>query len=704
MTLDINYNITNPRKVDQIFEQAIEELQSGGASQSNIHGISMVGLGAKCDAIRTFGGGSIASGSNSFTGSGVTFKTEDIGKLFYIAGAGVNGGLYSSTITAFISTTQVTLADNASTTVTNAHFIYGTDDTTAWTTAYNTAVDGSNFTFYIPFGMSLTSNVLLKSNMSVVGSQPDGWAFKNYKRTTGLILKPGSNSAGLFTSVHGSVGNVQLEKLCVDGAFRFHKNAVTRYSGATTVAGSNTVNFTNGTFTAADIGKKIIVFGAGVGGALQEAGYTGVITAVNSVNQIVVEDAQNPAALSKTDVAYCYGFSDQQGLDGVTTQNSTTFSAASANFTSEDIGKVVVLYNAVLPQWGDGTLNKGDGKGDDLVTHIVSVTDSTTVVLNDQCELSLTNVRWRIGAQDGIYQQKAPLSQDSMWHISRCVFQYFPGNGYSVAFYQRAQRFYAAYFWQCAGHGMYVRSTDNTFIACMWAECGEDGMYVSYGTNHFIGGDTFNNEGNGAYFGVYAGQSQLNSVMFDTNGKNGLVDFGVGIAKIGCRFTSNSQKLDNMYADYTCGRKSNSGPTNLNKPGNQLVGCYWELLNGATKLPTHGIYSVGPYGVRGTGVNYDPAKTLWRQGTLTSGTVTSLHQHSTTFEGGTTLTFMDNNTLSFTGTGGTRIGLDGTQKMGFYGATPIVKPTVTGAKGGNAALTSLITQLAALGIITDTST
>lgn len=702
MTLDINYNITNPRKVDQLLEAAIEDLQSGGAAQSNIHGISIVGLGAKCDAVRTFGGGAITSGTNSFTGSGVVFKAEDVGKLFYIAGAGVNGGLLSTTIAGFTSPTQVTLADNAQTTVSSAHFIYGTDDTAVWTAAYNSVQDGANCTFYIPFGMSLTSNVLLKGNMSVVGSQPDGWAFKNYKRSTGLILKPGSNAAGLFTAVSGSVGNVQLEKLCVDGAFRFHKNAITRYSGATTVAGSNVVNFTNGTFTAADIGKKICVFGAGAGGALQEAGYVGVITAVNTVNQIVVEDAQNPATLSKSNVAYCYGFSDAQGLDGVTTQNSTTFSSASANFTSADIGKVIILYEVLLPQWGDGTLNKGDAKGEHLVTHIVSVTNTNTVVLNDQCDLSLTNVRWRVGAQDGIYQQKAPLSQDSMWHISRCVFNYFPGNGYSVAFYQRAQRFYATYFWQCMGHGMYVRSTDNTFIACMWAECGEDGAYVSYGTNHFIGGDTFNNEGNGMYLGGYAGQSQLNSVMVDNNGKNGILDFGVGVAKIGCRFTSNSQKLTNTYADYSCARRHNTGPTNLNKPGNQLFGCYWEL-GGNGNLPTHGIYSVGPFGVRGTGVNYDPAKTLFAQSSITSGIVTSLHQHSTTLEGGTTLTCMDNNTFSFTGTGGTKIGLDATQKMEFYGATPIVRPTVTGSKGANAALTSLLTQLAAIGLIVDSS-
>jgi len=43
--------------------------------------------------------------------------------------------------------------------------------------------------------------------------------------------------------------------------------------------------------------------------------------------------------------------------------------------------------------------------------------------------------------------------------------------------------------------------------------------------------------------------------------------------------------------------------------------------------------------------------------------------------------------------------------IGFFnGTTPIAKPTVTGSKGGNAALASLITALANLGLITDSTT
>jgi hypothetical protein len=40
-------------------------------------------------------------------------------------------------------------------------------------------------------------------------------------------------------------------------------------------------------------------------------------------------------------------------------------------------------------------------------------------------------------------------------------------------------------------------------------------------------------------------------------------------------------------------------------------------------------------------------------------------------------------------------------KLGFHGAEPVAKQTVSGAKGGNAALGSLITALATLGLITD---
>ena len=49
------------------------------------------------------------------------------------------------------------------------------------------------------------------------------------------------------------------------------------------------------------------------------------------------------------------------------------------------------------------------------------------------------------------------------------------------------------------------------------------------------------------------------------------------------------------------------------------------------------------------------------------------------------------------------IGVNG-NRLGFYAKAPIAKPTVTGAKGGNAALTSLIAAMVGLGLITDSTT
>ena len=43
-------------------------------------------------------------------------------------------------------------------------------------------------------------------------------------------------------------------------------------------------------------------------------------------------------------------------------------------------------------------------------------------------------------------------------------------------------------------------------------------------------------------------------------------------------------------------------------------------------------------------------------------------------------------------------------KIGFFSSAPVVRPTVTGSRGGNAALADLLTELATLGLIIDSST
>lgn len=59
--------------------------------------------------------------------------------------------------------------------------------------------------------------------------------------------------------------------------------------------------------------------------------------------------------------------------------------------------------------------------------------------------------------------------------------------------------------------------------------------------------------------------------------------------------------------------------------------------------------------------------------------------------------------LGVTDASAINIGRSG-QSLGFFGTTATTKPTVTGSRGGNAALASLLTSLANLGLITDSTT
>jgi len=68
------------------------------------------------------------------------------------------------------------------------------------------------------------------------------------------------------------------------------------------------------------------------------------------------------------------------------------------------------------------------------------------------------------------------------------------------------------------------------------------------------------------------------------------------------------------------------------------------------------------------------------------------------------LTLADGANIVLNTTTGTKIGTSTAQKLAFFNSTPIVKPTVTGSRGGNAALASLLTELANLGLITNSTT
>jgi hypothetical protein len=72
--------------------------------------------------------GAIPAASHLLTGSSAPFKFTDVGKSIIIGGAGVSGAVLQTTISSFTSSSQVTLAAAAGTTVSGAAMLWGTDN------------------------------------------------------------------------------------------------------------------------------------------------------------------------------------------------------------------------------------------------------------------------------------------------------------------------------------------------------------------------------------------------------------------------------------------------------------------------------------------------------------------------------------------------------------------------------------------------
>lgn len=91
--------------------------------------------GAKGDGVYVYKNAALASGTNTLTLTGGALTAADVGKLIKVDGAGTGGAGFNNDLVTSIATvvdaTHATLSANATTSVTTASIIYGTDDTAA---------------------------------------------------------------------------------------------------------------------------------------------------------------------------------------------------------------------------------------------------------------------------------------------------------------------------------------------------------------------------------------------------------------------------------------------------------------------------------------------------------------------------------------------------------------------------------------------
>lgn len=220
-----------------------------------------------------------------------------------------------------------------------------------------------------------------------------------------------------------------------------------------------------------------------------------------------------------------------------------------------------------------------------------------------------------------------------------------------------------------------------------------------------------------------AGDHTFYGCSFDRNGQAGIYALGTSrpVTLVGCRFTLNGQTTTNTYSDVVA-----DGGERIH-----LIGCKFErggltnrpkycveTKNGALDIVVIGSHiaengGILPYATSFTNdtsvliqhgdaitgknfwVDYDAAavnRVRVKGGTSSNPAIVGANGET-------------NASLSILpeGIGDLQLGRS-TSKLGFYGvATPRSKQTVTGSKGANAALTSLLTALANLGLITDSS-
>ncbi len=158
--------------------------------------------GALGDTIAYVATTSITSGAATLTVTAGTFAAGDVGKTIVVPGAGAAGADLKTTISAVGSTTSITLAANASTTLTSASktLTYGTDDTTAINSAIaalNTA--GAGVLYFPASATSYLCTAALTALTACCTVRGDGSAIANTATTFGSLVQCYGAAVVFFT-------------------------------------------------------------------------------------------------------------------------------------------------------------------------------------------------------------------------------------------------------------------------------------------------------------------------------------------------------------------------------------------------------------------------------------------------------------------------------------------------------------------------
>lgn len=651
--------------------------------------------------------GAITSGLAVLTSASGTFTAADQGKTIMVRGAGAAGVPLVTTILTYTSATQVTLAANASTTVTGALYVYATDDTTAVQAAINNAAPSG--TVLIPGLCAVTSTIVSNGRVRLLGTgRADSAVFG--ATTTAVLRGSGLVAMGAFTVLdvgqsggstnrHNSVEEMGIHCMGVADGIKM-SSPINMLSRVTVDRAVNIgVDIESGSFCDLDFVRVI-------------NNYSGRCIVVNGID----------ARLSMCVTAHASTTAGTPQVD-VLTQNSVFighhFSAGTQ--TSAEVGG----YLRFIPDANLGFMRVIGGRCDKTDnTHILvkpgaGLTDSHLNIIGTEFFISsqttdntanCIHLDASVGAIHGVTIIGCnAASATSASKFARFVKRTNPTSQKGVTITGNTVKHVTTFVdtpdtvvsagnrvWD-AGISDFVDPITNVNIGASGLASGVVVKYmyadaaVSVGDLLRAGTTT-----EGRVRRTATVSDPVVGVALDASTGGDLIRVAVlGVVQLSVLSATATTPGVVLGPSATAGIAAATG--GLGFSGNRVVAAValttdaggagdrlvWVFVNPATVPPlsTPG----APVGLANSAAAGSGA-----------GASRADHAHSATLAEGVNLVFGT--------TTGTKIGTATSQKLGFYNVTPIVQPTVTGSRGGNAALASLLTQLASLGLIVDSST
>ena len=164
--------------------------------------------------------------------------------------------------------------------------------------------------------------------------------------------------ASVVSSTSVTLGTAASTAIAGTAIYTYGELTTQSTTGKTT-ASSTTFTDAHGTFNSSDVGKTIVISGAGPSGAPMDTSITAVASATSLTLAVAASTAENGTA------SYSYG---APGATGTATSGSTTFTDPHGSFTSGDVGQTIIILGA-------------GASGTPLITTIAGFTSATSITL-----------------------------------------------------------------------------------------------------------------------------------------------------------------------------------------------------------------------------------------------------------------------------------------------------------------------------------